>query len=289
MKRSPLHRCLVVWALIVGNLAEQAATAKPSKAAIPNQSFYPPGYRDLRIAAAAQVATFPRPRDVIAHDFSYAGWKPFYDVIDCSLESIDPNNPDRLMAEYGELALDVARMRSELRKLGYRREIYEVPLLNYERAMITKSQAAHRAPPTETPTSDATTNRYWDLDQDPLRRLAADMERRRKHLQPGKPRFVADGGCGGGESDFQIRLVPPSGQLWLINALAFYVCARRVRDPWNHQACRWTAYSADEEATASGRYMYEARWPDGTVRRGAKILQGDPNSDRPPVITFRKN
>ena len=80
--------------------------------------------------------------------------------------------------------------------------------------------------------------------------------------------------------------MPTSGQLWLINAFAFKVCERKVADPWDHGACGWSEFISGDTTTASGRYMYEARWPNGTVRRGAKVLQ---ETEDGGAIVIRRN
>jgi hypothetical protein len=37
---------------------------------------------------------------------------------------------------------------------------------------------------------------------------------------------------------------------------------------------------------ASGRYMYQARWPDGTTSRGARLFEG--TGEQVETITIRK-
>ena len=118
--------------------------------------------------------------------------------------------------------------------------------------------------------------------------LKDELEARRQRLSPRLPGFVVSGGCGAGESEFEIRLVPATGELWLINAFAFRVCERKVADPWNHRACSWSQYGEGDSTFASGRYMYEARWPDGTVKRGARVLEGNFEEEDGTVITFRR-
>lgn len=298
-------RVVVSMLLLLGVLgsigvAPASAQGKQGGAAetIADQPWHPPGYRDLRIAAARQMATFPRdPRIVV---FRFADNPPTYDVVDCNSGVDLPEGMDPYQAALAEVALDVARMRFELRRLGYRKEIYEQPLLEYEREALADIEEERalgsfsETAPTELDASeDAQPEEPVDYSEWQDRgtpKLAREMNARRTRLQPRLPEIIYEGGCGAGEADFKIKLVPANGQLWLINAFAFRVCERKVGDPWNHNACGWTQYSDGEDTMASGRYMFEARWPDGTVRRGAKILQGDMASDEEEtIITFRRN
>ena len=122
--------------LLLGSAsAGTAASPLPPKvdpASVPSQPYYPAGYRDLRLAAAAEIATFPRSRD----DLLMAGYPDakqlHYDVIDCNAESVDGKKAGPVARRYGELALDVARMRAELKRLGYVAESYHpLVLCNY--------------------------------------------------------------------------------------------------------------------------------------------------------------
>ncbi|HEX4737152.1 MAG TPA: hypothetical protein VH331_06285 [Allosphingosinicella sp.] len=275
-----------LWILAAGLLllggagAGKAVPPVPPKvdpAAVPPRPYYPPGYRDLRLAAAAEIATFPRPRNLMLMHGYPDEKRLHYDVIDCNAESLDGKKVDPVARRYGGLAYDVARMRAELKQLGYVPSVYDQPLLDYERAMLAK------------PRSRGDVDAEEAYDDAPSTKLARQMDARRARLQPAKPKIVAEGGCGGGEAPFRIRFSPPGGHLWLIDGFAFRVCERRVRDPWDHRACGWTEYQADDTATVSGRYIYEARWPDGTVRRGARILEGDPGSEKATPVTFRKD
>ena len=286
---------IVLAAIAVLLAAPSPAAAKPAppaEASVPDQPWYPPGYRDLRIAAEETVKTFPRdPRTVLWEDWDNPR-KQTYDVIDCSLGYDLPETDDRQVDWQSRLALDIARMRSELRRLGYRPEIYDHPLLDHERGMLAQiaDPKAFQAPddPGVAAEGDAAGeetpvyyDEFWGKEA-----LAAAMEANRRRLQPGKPRIIMEGGCGAGEVEFSVALSPPNGRLWLINAFAFKVCERKMADPWNHQACGWSEFASGETTTASGRYMYEARWPDGTVKRGAKVLE---ETEDGGAIVIRRN
>jgi hypothetical protein len=277
-------------------LASAEAAAQPAPA-IPDQSWYPEGYRDLRIAAALQAQTFPRAEDLmVVEDFDDPRART-YDLIDCDPFYDVPEGLDEAEAERVQLALDMSKMRAELARIGYPREVYDQPLLDYERWMLTGVAPAwarrllglmDKYPEGEIEGFAGSEEEGLLLGNGTLGALKDELEARRTRLSPRLPRFVVEGGCGAGEEEFEIRLVPANGELWLINAFAFRVCERKVADPWNHRACGWTQYAAGDTTFASGRYMFEARWPDGTVRRGARVLQADFDSDEAGAVTFRR-
>jgi hypothetical protein len=168
---------------------ENAVSMRARSAPIPDQPYYPPGYRALRIAAAAQVAASPRPRKVMLT--SFPDEPVYYDLIDCDADYIVPEGVDPLVSRFSDLARDVERIAGELRRLGYAAEIYEGPLREHERAalaeILREAKAAGRG---EEPLID-------DNPYEALYPLAAAMEKSRARLQPRKPPIKAEGGCGG--------------------------------------------------------------------------------------------
>lgn len=250
-----------------------------AESAIPNQSWYPEGYLDLRFAAAAQHKAFP-PGPGTMEDWEHPG-QFSYDVIDCAFGYYDvPAEMDEKERNLAALAIEVERYRTQLQMLGYPKQVYEQPLLDHERSEI---QAILGASADADP--DAQSTRQWES----LAKLAEVMEARRLKLSPERPRIYSEGGCGAGESEFAIRMVPTSGELWLINAFAFRVCERRVANPWDHSACKgWTQFVEGDTTFAAGRYMFEARW-GAKVQRGARLLEGDPEDEDVTQITFRRN
>lgn len=263
------------------SMSPAAAEAVPpaiDPASIPDRAWYPPGYRDLRIAAAGEIATFPRDPWVVKQGSEY------------NLATCDDKYPDRVFddpgdAERARIALDVSRLRAELSGLGYPPEVFEQPLLDYERRRLNETAQPMGAP-----------------SEDLIGELAAEMESRRQVLQlrrpiayrdcPAPPPRFASAGYPvpvperGGE-DVAILISPPNGRLWLINGFAFRLCERKTANPWNHIGCGWNEYTTDDGAHMSGRYIFEVRWPDGTVRRGARILEFDPR-DHSQVIRFTR-
>jgi hypothetical protein len=65
---------------------------------------------------------------------------------------------------------------------------------------------------------------------------------------------------------------PPNAEVWLVSAFAFRVCQRKKTDPWDRMGCRWTEIQTGANKPLSGRFIYQVRWPDGTVRRGARDI-----------------
>lgn len=117
------------------------------------------------------------------------GEPAYYDLIDCDSEYFVPEGVDPLISRYRSLAMEVARIGSELRRLGYSAQIYEQPLREHERtalARIMREKAAEGGDESL-------------IDEDPyeaLYPLAAAMESNRARLQPRKPAIKAEGGCG---------------------------------------------------------------------------------------------
>jgi hypothetical protein len=268
---------MAAWAAAVALAALPVAGMAQAGSTIPNQGWYPEGYLDLREAAARQVEKFPREeRALLMEDWDDPD-RETYDLIDCNAGVDLPAGMSPREEVLSLLALEIARFRSEFARVGYRRDVYDEPLLAYERAALAELEAE-------------------DLSEDEgvyLEDIAGgyelleELEARRQRLQPDKPSFVSEGGCGAGESEFAIRLSPANGELWLINAFAFRVCERKVANPWDHNACGWTQYQEGDSTFASGRYMYEARW-GSTVKRGSRELQGDPADEDVTQITFRR-
>lgn len=290
-----LTRMLLVVGLLGSVHAAPAAAQanlSASEASIPDQAWYPPGYHDLKLAAAVHIETAPRdPETMLLVESPESGIES-YSVIDCGYGQDLPSDMDYETVQLAALAIDIARLRSELPYLGYRLEIYDQPLLDYERAALADIEVqlddrlleAEEYPPDPQFGYDASPN------SDLLGELAQNMETRRLRLQPGKEGIDAENWCGSGYGPFTIELVPASGRLWLINAFAFRVCERKVADPWDHLACGWTQYVAGDDTMASGRYMYEVRWPGGAVERGARILQPDMSQyNGGETVVFRRN
>jgi len=256
---------------------------------VTDRDWYPEGYLDLRIAAAEQVETFAEPIFT-------------YELYQCTLGDELPEDMTEDERELAKVALQIAAYRSDFVEIGYPLEVYDQVLLEYERWMLTGDvpewgRAAAELleqpiPEIDESDVDWTPERVAEIELAQYGMLAAlktVLEQRRLQFSPRKPIFFIEGGCGAGEDEFEIKLVPANGELWLVNAFAFRVCERRTADPWNHRACGWTQFVAGDTTFASGRYMFEARWPNGTVKRGARVLQPNYNSDDPGSVIFRRD
>lgn len=77
---------------------------------------------------------------------------------------------------------------------------------------------------------------------------------------------------------------PPAGEVLMINSFAFKVCTRKNPDPWDRFQCKWNEIETGVPKPLSGRFVYQVKWPDGTVRKGTReIAPADTGA-----VTFRK-
>ena len=79
---------------------------------------------------------------------------------------------------------------------------------------------------------------------------------------------------------------PPAGEVLMINAFAFKVCVRKHPDPWDRFRCRWTEIETGVAKPMTGRFVYQVKWPDGTVRKGTRDVAPGPGGSA--TVTFRK-
>jgi len=275
-----------------------AAGLKAIEAKVPPQGWYPDGYYDIRIAAEGQIADFPR--DTLTMDWG-DGQPPYYDVIDCNAEYVSLDETDPLTARYGGVALEVARLRAEFERMKYPVPVYAEPLLAFEKAMIEDAKAAPE-PMSEADIAAADAAMEADaldaaaepadgggFENDPYYRLAKAVEANRARLAPKLPKVVADGGCGAGEGNpVIVRTSPPQGEVLMINAFAFKVCTRKKPDPWDRFACKWNEIETGVDQTLSGRYVYQVKWPDGTVRKGTREIVPSYDDEPKVTVTFKK-
>lgn len=296
-----------------------AAGLKAIEAKVPPQDWYPDGYYDIRIAAEGQIADFPR--DTLTMDWG-DGQPPYYDVIDCNAEYVSLDETDPLTARYGGVALEVARLRAEFERMKYPVAVYAEPLLAFEKAMIedakaapepmseadiaaadaaalaadddananaAASAAADAAMAADAPDAAADPADGGGFENDPYYRLAQAVEANRARLAPKLPKVVADGGCGAGEGNpVIVRTSPPQGEVLMINAFAFKVCTRKKPDPWDRFACKWNEIETGVDQTLSGRYVYQVKWPDGTVRKGTREIVPSYDDEPKVTVTFKK-
>ena len=298
MRIAGMMTALAAFALPVGTAAQtppDAQTLKAIEAKVPPQPWYPDGYYDVRIAAEAQVAETPRSTKEIVFDWGDGSGKR-YDIVDCSAEYYtEAADYDVTMLRYAADAVDISRIRSELERLGYPLAVYAEPLAVLERA---RAEAAAKLSEREVrllagleapAEGEAFPDADGDYEDTAEFRFIQAVEANRKRLAPKLPMIVSEGGCGAGEgAPVIVRTSPPGGEVLLANAFTFKVCTRKKVDPWDRFACKWNEIETGIEKQLSGRYVYQVKWPDGTVRKGTREIIAGPDGDPASTVTFKK-
>lgn len=300
MRKAAMMAMLAALALPMTAAAQtppDAAKLKAIEAKVPPQSWYPAGYYDIRIAAEAQIAATHRTKKELVFDWDDGGGRR-YDIIDCSAEFTVAEG-DMTLARYGDVALEISRIRFELELLGYPPGTYAEPLATYERQRVEeaarRSDAAVRIDAGIDPAPEAA-EEFDDAEEVPAfedspdYKLAAAIEANRQRLAPKLPKVVVEGGCGAGEGGpVVVKTVPPGGAVLLVNAFAFNVCTRKIPDPWDRFKCKWNEVETGVERTnLSGRYVFQVRWPDGVVRKGTREIIPGEDGDPAVTVTFKK-
>jgi hypothetical protein len=271
-----------------------AADLKRIETDVPRQDWYPDGYYDVRIAAEAELAEEPAAKEDLAPDW---GDGAQYDILGCGGFFIMPEDADDTTRRYGNAALEIARMRRDLRTIGYPAEVYAAPLAAYERHLV--EQARRRTPDEILIALGIGSDEIYDalpeaeeeteVGDPPEAALARSIEANRARVARHLPQVVAEGGCGDAPpAPVIVRTEPPGGEVLLISAFAFKVCTRKLTDPWDRFACRWKEIETDKPTEIRGRNAYQVRWPDGDVRRGVREFDLNYNDDTPTTATFRK-
>lgn len=268
----------------------QGVSAEDMRAAedsVAMRDYYPEGYYDVRVAAEATIAKWPRERDEMldycesGSDYGRAsaygnaqgaGSGRCYEVMDCAWQPVPANDDDPAYTRFGAVALEIARLRSELDRLGYPTGVYARPIDEFERRMVESGTALE-----------------GEAADDARKDLVDTLERRRSRLAPQTLSIVNDAPCDPlPDGPIIVRTVPTGGEVLLINAFSFNVCTRRQPDPWDRFACRWNEWVPGEMRTQPyGRFMYQVTWPDGTNRRGSREIVRDAGEES-VTVTFRK-
>ncbi|MBL0914505.1 MAG: hypothetical protein IBJ13_03020 [Sphingopyxis sp.] len=81
---------------------------------------------------------------------------------------------------------------------------------------------------------------------------------------------------------------PPGGEVLLVSAFAFRICARKQANSWDRFACKWNEIETGVEQGLAGRYVYQVKWPDGVVRKGTREIVPDYDGDEAVAVTFKK-
>lgn len=292
--------------------ADDAAAMKALETAVPKQSWYPDGYYDVRIAAEAEVAE--------AIPSSPPGPGEEFNLMACHVQKPMFGADDPLLVSYGGIALETARLRSELGRRHFPEALYAAPLAAFERerivAVLPKGEVyaaladalnardgtsspgrppvvafddcprPPSPPPPPPPPPDAA---------DPFE-LGKPGKSASNVTSPRKPATVVKSTPNVTASPKPAAAIPrrapgvtfttqpPAGEVLMINAFAFKVCVRKNPDPWDRFQCKWNEIETGVARPLSGRFVYQVRWPDGTVRKGTReIAPADTGA-----VTFKK-
>lgn len=317
---------------------------------LPEQTWYPEGYYDVRLAAEAQVTETPR--DLRAYVGACSGGEgQCYDPVDPLPRHIDVGESDPAVRRYGNVALDIARLGQELARAGYPAAVYGAPLLRYEETLVAAARddtlsatiasralqslvaavEANRA--TQAPdlprvlsvddnaarvvvvsSSGPSASTYpagkklasdaklalkagdrvellaadgvrtltgpgtFNVGQPPIRALGALLS------SPAPRRTVGAVRGGRAPVGVTVQTNPPTGEVLMVSAFAFRICQRKTADPWDRFRCRWNEIETGVAKPLSGRFVYQVKWPDGTVRKGTREISAGETG----AVTFRK-
>jgi hypothetical protein len=306
-----MRRILTIAGLSLAGLAPLPAGAQESEplgvptaealnevaAQIPEQAWYPPGYHDIRVAAADDYAAAEAARiaNFIATtgepESAYFGSYAQVNLGDCGGEDYGLSGEDNPAFEsYVFLANDMAQFRDRLERAGYPASILDPALLAYERwriAEILVDESGRDASEVDFAEEYGVANHNSDTYA--LKVLMTELNAARTGANAALPEVIMADGCGGEGPPVIVRTAPGNAQVWMISAFAFRVCTRRQSDPWDKFACRWNEVETGAESSLNGRYVYEVSWPDGTSRRGTREIRGDYATFEPTTVTFRKS
>jgi hypothetical protein len=245
------------------------------------QSFYPPDYYDAKLANAMETRA-QQAEDIRAQPGSDVAFRIFA----CNPLAATRFGTDS-EASFEMLADNANGYERQFLASGYSREVFAAPLLDYERRLI---QLILQTPLGPTDADAYLRDAYQRLDAaeaEITAALAKAVEARRARLQPDQPPVLNEGECGAGESSVLIRPRPAGGRIWIIRVHSFYRCALRTRTPWNLDSCRWQETNARVPIQVSGRYFYQAQWPNRPPTRGNQTFEyneGDGEGAIPVVI-----
>jgi hypothetical protein len=162
------------------------------------------------------------------------------------------NRPDQNLGNLVDLAITIVTWESDLRTLGVPENVWGPVLTGYENTALAQGGTLRE---------DQTFAAHD--------RLLAALNGYRQQSNRTLPKFVIRGGCGSGEVQVHISLMPPDGQLFLIPVFLYKLCQAQNLNPSDPRACdRWTEVLNGAAAYVAGDYVYMARWADGSVRCG---------------------
>ncbi|MXO88246.1 hypothetical protein [Alteraurantiacibacter aestuarii] len=205
------------------------------------------------------------------------------DIFHCYPPYYTGDDPEYRNEFYNRLAKQTVGIERRLREAGYLSEIYQGPLRDYEIRSIYRSYRIV-APHVSTNQFDGV------LRGDPeFKILTMRIEQNRRVMQSESLPIVASGECGDGDVPYLFSTIPANASLWIIPEFDSLICERRAIDPWNRDQCfGWYESTPSEEVYLSGRYLFVAEWPDGTVRRGRRLFEADEVTRDARLIVIRK-
>lgn len=260
---------------------------KTLESAVPKQGWYPDGYYDLRIAAEAEVAAMPPP--------TLPAPGESYNLTACNAPRADIDTHDPQERVYADIAFETARLRASLDRLGYPATLYSAPLIAFERERLSDvlpkdeiygalAMALDGKAPPGVPAMVAFDDCPPPPPPPPPPPAAAGPPS--KPAKPVKPSASLPKPVAPSSRGVTFVTEPVAGEVLMISAFAFKVCVRRQPDPWDRFACRWNEVETGVAKPMSGRFVYQVKWPDGTVRRGTREISTPPEEST--SVTFRK-
>jgi hypothetical protein len=293
---------------------------------IPDETHYPEGYRALRLAAdaieqeeleqeqhalassspavserpvsrppalsrrAAEAPPIARPSNLPLIARGVIGRRRLepLDLFPCRWWlHVTPSTSEPADALLEYTARSVAYVDHRLRSYGYPPQIFEGPVGEYERAMLTLALEAP-AHAGERPDGNALpwlTSRVDPLEERLINSLEAGRIRQELNLPIiAHPDNICAVNSMRPHARSYVRAIPADGRVWVIPVFYFYVCRNTVNipDPWSIDRCRWwREVHPDEASLLVGRQKYQARWRDGAVSRGERTFE---DFDGEPVV-----
>lgn len=208
-----------------------------------------------------------------------AGWVDIFRCYPPYYTGDDPYEREYFYKRLAEQSIFVAR---RLEEAGYKPDVYKNPIRDYEIRNIYRSYRIV----TPIVKFDSDYGLIRDDDQE-FFILTTRIEKNRRLIQPDSLPIVAIGECGDGDVPYIFTTDPPNGSLWIIPEFDALICKRRGIDPWSKRRCfGW--FEADGEVYLSGRYLFTAQWPDGSVRKGIRLFEADAVTSEAMTIVIRK-
>jgi hypothetical protein len=182
-----------------------------------------------------------------------------------------------------DLAMNVLFLTNGLTKMGYPPAAWSADVKKHEEGELARIQGQQAKGPDALNELREVTTENWEkfLDKFLVPKLNAY---RKSHLS--LPQLINDKGCGAGEIAVTIATEPRAEQVLFIPTFFYELCRVQNVNPEDASRCnRWREAQDGQLSEVVGNYMYVARWPDGTLRKG-KLSFG--SKDDGKTIVLRK-